>query len=225
MDGNGRWAKKRAMNRIWGHEEGTKSVRVIVRTNRELGIPWLTLYAFSEENWKRSKTEIKALMGILKRFLKSELKEMQDNDIRFMTIGRVDKLPDDVQKVVHKTIEETSENNGMVLTLALSYGSRQEILHAVQNIAAGIKAGRMASKDITEQTITDALFTSGAPDPDLLIRTSGEYRISNFLLWQIAYTEIYITPVLWPDFRKKEFLRAIEEYQNRERRFGGIIET
>jgi undecaprenyl diphosphate synthase len=225
MDGNGRWAKKRTMNRIRGHEQGTESVRVVVRTTRELGIPWLTLYAFSEENWKRSNTEVKALMRILKQFLKSELQEMQDNDIRFMTIGRIDKLPDDVQQIIHHTVEETSRNSAMVLTLALSYGSRQEILQAVQGIAAGVEAGRMSPDRITEKTIADALFTAGAPDPDLLIRTSGEYRISNFLLWQIAYTEIYITPVLWPDFRKEEYLGAIAEYQKRERRFGGAIET
>jgi undecaprenyl diphosphate synthase len=222
MDGNGRWAKKRAMNRIRGHEEGTESVRVVVRTSREIGISWLTLYAFSEENWKRSKYEIDALMGILKRFLKSELKEMLDNNIRFYPIGRIDKLPKDVQKIIHNTIEKTSQNSGMVLSLALSYGSKQEILHAVQDIAAKVESGKLVSKEITEQTISDSLFTAGIPDPDLLIRTSGEYRISNFLLWQIAYSEIYITPVLWPDFRKEEYLKAIEEYQQRERRFGAI---
>lgn len=222
MDGNGRWAKKRAMNRIRGHEEGTESVRVVVRTSREIGISWLTLYAFSEENWKRSKYEIDALMGILKRFLKSELKEMLDNNIRFYPIGRIDKLPKDVQKIIHNTIEKTSQNSGMVLSLALSYGSKQEILHAVQDIAAKVESGKLVSKEITEQTISDSLFTAGIPDPDLLIRTSGEYRISNFLLWQIAYSEIYITPVLWPDFRKEEYLKAIEEYQKRERRFGAI---
>ena len=222
MDGNGRWAKKKAMNRIRGHEEGTESVRVVVRTSREIGISWLTLYAFSEENWKRSKYEIDALMGILKRFLKSELKEMLDNNIRFYPIGRIDKLPKDVQKIIHNTIEKTSQNSGMVLSLALSYGSKQEILHAVQDIAAKVESGKLVSKEITEQTISDSLFTAGIPDPDLLIRTSGEYRISNFLLWQIAYSEIYITPVLWPDFRKEEYLKAIEEYQQRERRFGAI---
>ncbi len=223
MDGNGRWAEKRAMNRIRGHEEGTESVRVIVRTSRELGIPFLTLYAFSEENWRRSKYEIDALMGILKRYLKSELKEMQENEIRFHTIGNIPKLPKNIQKIIHKTIEETSHNRRMVLTLALSYGSKQEILHAVRTIAAKVESGEMTSKDITEQTISDSLYSVGIPDPDLLIRTSGEYRISNFLLWQIAYAEIYITPVLWPDFRKEEYLKAIEEYQKRERRFGAVI--
>jgi len=223
MDGNGRWAKKRTLNRIRGHEEGTESVRVVVRTSREIGISWLTLYAFSEENWKRSKLEIDALMGILKRFLKSELKEMLENNIRFNTIGRVDKLPKDVQDLIQETIDQTSHNDGMVLSLALSYGSKQEILHAVQDIAVRVETGKLASKDITEQTFSDSLYTAGIPDPDLLIRTSGEYRISNFLLWQIAYAEIYITPVLWPDFRKEEYLEAIADYQKRERRFGAVL--
>ncbi|MBN1847296.1 MAG: isoprenyl transferase [Deltaproteobacteria bacterium] len=224
MDGNGRWAKKRALNRIRGHEEGTESVRVVVRTSREIGISWLTLYAFSEENWKRSRLEIDALMGILKRFLKSELEEMLENNIRFNTIGRIDKLPTDIQGIIRKTIEQTSQNNGMVLSLALSYGSKQEILRAVQDIAARVEAGVLSPKAITEQTISDSLYTVGIPDPDLLIRTSGEYRVSNFLLWQIAYSEIYIAPVLWPDFRKEEYLGAIEAYQKRERRFGAVPE-
>jgi undecaprenyl diphosphate synthase len=224
MDGNGRWAKKRAINRIRGHEEGTESVRVIVRTSREIGVSWLTLYAFSEENWKRPSLEINALMGILKRFLKSELEEMQENGIRFQTIGRIDKLPKDVQELVRKTVEKTSQNKGMVLCLALSYGARQEISDAVRKISKSIESGDMTSEDITDELISNSLYTNGIPDPDLLIRTSGEYRISNFLLWQIAYTEIYITPVLWPDFRKEEYLLAIEEFQKRERRFGAISE-
>jgi undecaprenyl diphosphate synthase len=224
MDGNGRWAKKRAINRIRGHEEGTESARVIVRTSREIGVSWLTLYAFSEENWKRPSLEINALMGILKRFLKSELEEMQENGIRFQTIGRIDKLPKDVQELVRKTVEKTSQNKGMVLCLALSYGARQEISDAVRKISKSIESGDMTSEDITDELISNSLYTNGIPDPDLLIRTSGEYRISNFLLWQIAYTEIYITPVLWPDFRKEEYLLAIEEFQKRERRFGAISE-
>lgn len=220
MDGNGRWAKKKAMNRVLGHEEGTESVRVIVRTSREIGIKWLTLYAFSEENWKRPKYEITALMGILKRFLKSELKEMQDNNIRFRTIGRIHRLPDDARSLVEETIMKTSENTGMTLTLALSYGGRQEIHDAVQKIAKRVASGDIQSSDIKEDLISDFLYTSGMPDPDLLIRTSGEYRISNFLLWQIAYTELYITPTLWPDFRKEEYLSAIEDFQKRDRRYG-----
>lgn len=220
MDGNGRWAKKKAMNRVLGHEEGTESVRVIVRTSREIGIKWLTLYAFSEENWKRPKYEITALMGILKRFLKSQLKEMQDNNIRFRTIGRTHRLPDDARSLIEETIMKTSENTGMTLTLALSYGGRQEIHDAVQKIAKRVASGDIQPSDIKEGLISDFLYTSGMPDPDLLIRTSGEYRVSNFLLWQIAYTELYITPTLWPDFRKEEYLRAIEDFQKRDRRYG-----
>lgn len=222
MDGNGRWAKKKAMNRIKGHEEGTESVRVIVRTSRNIGIKWLTLYAFSEENWKRPKREINALMGILKRFLKSELAEMLENGIIFQTIGNTDKLPEDVQKLLNYTIEKTSKNNNMVLSLALSYGSRQEIIRAVKKIGEDIESGKLNAKDISEEIIKNSLYTSGIPDPDLLIRTSGEYRVSNFLLWQIAYTEIYVTPTLWPDFREEEFFHAIKDFQNRERRFGAI---
>ncbi|MGD9160224.1 MAG: isoprenyl transferase [Desulfobacteraceae bacterium] len=220
MDGNGRWAKKRMMNRVKGHEEGTESVRVIVRTSRNLGIKYLTLYAFSEENWKRPKHEVIALMGILKRFLKSELPEMRDNGIRLRAIGSIDKLPDDARKVLDDTIEKTSYNNDMVLSLALSYGGRQEITHAVRGIAGKVRSGKLNVEDINDDIISENLYTSGIPDPDLLIRTSGEYRISNFLLWQIAYTEIYITPTLWPDFREEEYIAALEDFQNRERRFG-----
>jgi len=223
MDGNGRWAKKRALNRIRGHEEGAESVREIVRTSREIGISWLTLYAFSEENWKRPKHEVQALMRLLKRFLKKELNEMLENGIRFQTIGRTSKLPQDVRKLLSETANKTSTNKDMVLTLALSYGGRQEIFDAIYKISKGIESGAMTSSEITEQSIGDSLYTAGMPDPDLLVRTSGEYRISNFLLWQIAYTEFYITPTLWPDFRKEEYLLAIEEFQKRERRFGAAL--
>ena len=224
MDGNGRWAKKRLMNRVKGHEEGNESVRVIVRTSRKLGIKYLTLYAFSEENWKRPKHEVIALMGILKRFLKSELPEMLNNGIRLRAIGDIDKLPDDAKKILLETIEKTSSNNDMILSLALSYGGRQEITRALKNIAMKVKSGSLDVEDINDDIINDNLYTSGIPDPDLLIRTSGEYRISNFLLWQIAYTEIYVTPTLWPDFRKEEYLVALEDFQNRERRFGATGE-
>ena len=220
MDGNGRWAKKRMMNRVKGHEEGTESVRVIVRTSRKLGIKYLTLYAFSEENWKRPRHEITALMGILKRFLKSELPEMMNNGIRLRAIGSIERLPDDAKKVLLDTMEKTSSNNDMLLSLALSYGSRQEITRAVKEIAMKVKSGGIEPEHINEETIGNYLYTSGIPDPDLLIRTSGEYRISNFLLWQIAYTEIYVTPTLWPDFREEEYLAALLDFQNRERRFG-----
>ena len=224
MDGNGRWAKKKAINRIKGHEEGTKSVKEIVRASRELGIQWLTLYVFSEENWKRPKIEIDALMKILKKFLMSELKEMQDNAIRFQTLGRIYKLPKDIQDLVHVTTEKTSKNDKMVLSIALSYGSRQEILDCIKKIAEKVRSRDLDPDKITENVISDYLYTSNMPDPDLLIRTSGEYRISNFMLWQIAYTEIYITSTLWPDFRKDEFFSAIEAYQKRERRYGAISE-
>jgi undecaprenyl diphosphate synthase len=220
MDGNGRWARKRGINRVRGHQKGSEAVREIVRTSREIGIPWLTLYAFSEENWKRSKTEIKALMSLLKRFLRSELKEMQDNGIRLQSIGRTEKIPEDTREILFETIEKTASNRDMVLTLAISYGGRQEILDAIKKIAINIERHGMTSNEISEQLLSGFLYTADMPDPDLLIRTSGEYRISNFLLWQIAYAEIYVTPVLWPDFNKHEFLVAIQNFQERDRRFG-----
>jgi undecaprenyl diphosphate synthase len=224
MDGNGRWAKKRALNRIRGHEEGAESVRSVVRASRELGIPWLTLYAFSEENWKRPKLEIEALMRLLKRFMVTELREMLDNGIRFKVIGRVSKLPQDVQQTVKETTEKTAHNQSMVLTLALSYGGRQELADALTGIARGIASGALTSGDVSEALISRHLYTADMPDPDLLIRTGGEYRVSNFLLWQIAYAEIYTTPTQWPDFRKEEYLKALREYQGRERRFGAVGE-
>ncbi len=220
MDGNGRWAKQKAMNRIRGHEQGSESVREIVRASREIGIEYLTLYAFSEENWNRPAYEIQALMGLLKRFLKSELQEMLENGIRLHTIGRTDKLPKDVRSTLLETIERTQHNQDMVLTLALSYGGRQEIVDGMENLARQVKAGRLDPSSVSEKTISEVLYTADMPDPDLLIRTSGEFRISNFLLWQIAYTEIYVTPTLWPDFRKEEYLFAISDFQQRERRFG-----
>jgi undecaprenyl diphosphate synthase len=220
MDGNGRWAKQRALNRIRGHEEGAESVREIVRTSREIGISWLTLYAFSEENWRRPRHEISALMSLLKRFLKRELNEMLDNGIKFQTIGRIHKLPAGIRQTIQETIAATSKNEDMVLTLALSYGGRQELADAIQGIAKRVASGDIGPADIDERLISEALYTSAMPDPDLLIRTSGECRVSNFLLWQVAYTEIHISPTLWPDFRKVDYLRALENYQRRERRFG-----
>jgi len=224
MDGNGRWAKKKGLTRIIGHQNGVKSVREVVKVSRELGIRWLTLYAFSEENWKRSKYEIRALMDLLKRYLKSELKEMLENDIRLSCIGQIDKLPIDVQKTLWHSIEKTAHNKEMTLTLALSYGGRQEIIWAIKNMFKDVERGSLNIKQITEERFPKYLFTAGAPDPDLLIRTSGEFRISNFLLWQIAYTEIYITPALWPDFGKERYLEALLDYQKRERRFGSTSE-
>ncbi|UCH00366.1 MAG: isoprenyl transferase [Deltaproteobacteria bacterium] len=224
MDGSGRWARKRNLNRIAGHQKGIESVRDIVRTTRELGIRWLTLYAFSEENWKRPKYEVKTLMDLLNRFLKSELKEMLDNGIRLVCIGQTEKLPPQVQRTLWQTIEKTAHNKEMTLILALSYGGRQEIVWAVKNMLKDIEKGRLNVKQITEERLSKYLYTSDIPYPDLLIRTSGEYRISNFLLWQIAYTEIFITPTLWPDFRKERYLEALLDYQKRERRFGSIKE-
>ena len=222
MDGNGRWAKQRLMNRIKGHEKGSETVRTVVRTSRELGISVLTLYAFSTENWQRPKAEVAALMTLLGRFLKSERKEMMDNDIRLNTIGQIDRLPDFVRKVLEETMQVTGQNRSMTLNLALSYGARNEIVRMVRSIAEKSISGDITPEAISEQLISDHLYTADLPDPDLLIRTSGEMRISNFLLWQIAYSEIYITKTLWPDFGKEEYFQILKEYQLRERRFGKV---
>jgi len=220
MDGNGRWAKKRSLNRIRGHREGIESVRVIVRACREIGIGVLTLYAFSTENWQRPREEISALMGLLKQFLKAELPEMMENNIRLNAIGDIERLPNHVREVLRKALGKTRENQGMVLNLALSYGGRDEIVRAAQEIASQVKEGHLRSEEITRELFSSYLYTHGMPDPDLLIRTSGEMRISNFLLWQIAYAEIFVTETLWPDFRREELTQILHEYQNRERRFG-----
>ena len=222
MDGNGRWARKRLLNRIKGHEKGVATVRTIVRTCREVGISILTLYAFSTENWQRPKSEVIALMAILKKFLKSELKEMMDNNIRLNAIGQIESLPENVQQTLHHTMSLTKKNKGMLFNIALSYGGRSELLMMVREIAQKAKDGKIDPDSITPEVISNHLYTSGMPDPDLLIRTSGEYRISNFLLWQIAYSEIFITNTLWPDFSKDEFLHILKDYQQRERRFGKI---
>jgi len=225
MDGNGRWAEKHAFPRVRGHRKGAESVRTIVTLCRKLGIGYLTLYAFSEENWKRPPHEVNALMKLLGSFLKRELKEMKENGIRLNVIGRPEKLPATTRKVLQDTIRETSHGSKMVLTLALSYGGRQEILDAVRGLARKVQNGVMDPSDISEDQFSGSLYTSGMPDPDLLIRTSGEYRISNFLLWQISYSEIYITPTLWPDFGEAELLKALSEYQKRDRRFGTVAPT
>jgi undecaprenyl diphosphate synthase len=222
MDGNGRWAKKRLLNRIKGHEKGTEAVRTIVRACREIRIPNLTLYAFSTENWQRPQSEIVALMALLKNFLKSEQKEMLDNNIRLNAIGQTERLPQDVQQTLHKVMTVTRKNDGMLLNLALSYGGRAEIVKMVKEIAIKVKNSNIEPDSITPELISEHLYTSEIPDPDLLIRTSGEMRISNFLLWQIAYTEIYVTDTLWPDFAKDEFVRILIDYQHRKRRFGKV---
>lgn len=220
MDGNGRWARKRSLNRIRGHKEGTESVRNIVRACREIGVEVLTLYAFSTENWQRPRQEVTALMSILKSFLKSELAEMMENNILLNAIGDIERLPGNVLKVLREVMEETRQNQAMILNLALSYGGRNEIVRASKKIATQIKAGRLQPEEITEELFSDYLYTHGMPEPDLLIRTSGEMRISNFLLWQIAYAEIFVTQTLWPDFRREELIRILHDYQKRERRFG-----
>ncbi|HPA14913.1 MAG TPA: isoprenyl transferase [Desulfobacterales bacterium] len=222
MDGNGRWAKKRLLNRIKGHEQGTEAVRSIVRTCRELGISILTLYAFSTENWQRPKTEVAALMNLLKRFLESELEEMMNKDIRLNAIGEIERLPEDVRQMLQKTMKSTENNNSMLLNLALSYGGRAEIVRMVREISKKAKNGEIDPDSITSSIVSDHLYTRGMQDPDLLIRTSGEIRISNFLLWQVAYSEIFVTDTLWPDFGKDEFVRILKGYQQRERRFGKV---
>jgi len=222
MDGNGRWAKKRLLNRINGHEKGSDTVRTVVRTCRQIGISYLTLYAFSTENWQRPKTEVEALMALLKNFLHSEQKEMVENDIRLRVIGQVDRLPEKVREALHQTMSATKDNTAMTLILALSYGGRAEIIRMVQEVAKLIKQGEIDPNAVTAELIADHLYTRNIPDPDLLIRTSGEMRISNFLLWQIAYTEIFVTPTLWPDFSRDELLEILKDYQGRERRYGKV---
>ena len=222
MDGNGRWAKKRLMNRINGHQAGAETVRRVVRTCREIGIPILTLYAFSTENWQRPKIEVATLMSLLKKFLDSEQNEMLENNIRLNAIGQIENLPEDVRISLKRTMELTEKNEGMILNLALSYGGRAEIVNMVKAIAGKARDGKIDPVSITPEIVADHLYTSGMPDPDLLIRTSGEMRISNFLLWQIAYTEIFITDTLWPDFGKDEFIKILIDFQRRERRFGNV---
>lgn len=220
MDGNGRWAKKRSFDRIRGHQEGIESAREVVKCCRELGIQVLTLYAFSLENWSRPPIEIKALMELLKKYLKAELSELIKNNIRLNVIGDMHIIPEDVREMVVAAVQKTSGNKGMILNIALSYSGRNEIVQAVRKIGEDLTEGKITLDQVNEDAFGQYLFTAGLPDPDLLIRTSGEYRISNFLLWQIAYTEIYVTDVLWPDFRKDNLIQAILDFQKRERRFG-----
>ena len=222
MDGNGRWAKKRLLNRLKGHEKGVKTVRAVVRASREIGIAHLTLYAFSTENWQRPKNEVNALMSLLVKFLKSEKKDMMDKNIRLNAIGQIERLREDVQQELDKIMLLTKKNSGMQLNLALSYGGRWDIVQMVRRIALKVKDGQVDADLITPEIISKHLCTNSIPDPDLLIRTSGEMRISNFLLWQIAYTEIYVTDTLWPDLTEDEYLSIIKTYQNRERRFGRV---
>lgn len=220
MDGNGRWAKQHSLGRVAGHKKGVEAVRNTVTACREIGVKYLTLYAFSAENWNRPSREVSALMRLLEKFLRLEIKTLQKNNIRLSAIGNLDSLPEGVLNTLNEVIGLTSGNSEMTLILALSYGGRDEILNAVKRIAGDSAAGKLDAASLTKKNISDYLYTEGIPDPDLLIRTSGEYRISNFLLWQTAYTEFYFTDVLWPDFQKEDLLRAISDYQKRERRFG-----
>jgi undecaprenyl diphosphate synthase len=220
MDGNGRWAASRSLDRMVGHHQGAAAVRNIVRASREIGIPYLTLFAFSSENWSRPQEEVEALMILLKDYLDSELQEMLENGIRLLAIGDLARLPRDVAAVLNETSKRTSQAAAMTLTLALSYGGRDDILQAIRRIMVCCREGTLLPEEINETLFSRYLWTSNLPDPDLLIRTSGEMRISNFFLWQLAYTEIYVTSTLWPDFNKEELIQALLSYQDRERRFG-----
>lgn len=224
MDGNGRWAKSRFLSRVEGHRQGINSVRDIVEIAAEIKIPVLTLYAFSVENWFRPKDEVSTLMKLLVEYLRKELDRMLKNDIRLISIGDEAGLPLHVREELRYTIQRTAHNEGMILNLALNYSGHQEIIMATKKIARDLQTGRIREEDLDEKLFSQYLFTRGLPDPDLLIRTSGEMRLSNFLLWQLAYAEFWITPTLWPDFRRNEFLQAIISYQGRERRFGRVKE-
>jgi undecaprenyl diphosphate synthase len=222
MDGNGRWAKLRHKRRVEGHRAGIAAVRDVVETSARLGLEVLTLYAFSVENWKRPKTEVSTLMRLLKRYLRMELDTLLRNNIRFRVIGRTAELPGDVQEELQRGVERTRDRSGLLFNIALNYGGRSEITDAVKRLLEDILANGRDLGRIDEEALSSHLYTAGLPDPDLLIRTSGEMRVSNFLLWQIAYAEIWVTDVLWPDFRRKHLLQAVADFQKRERRYGGI---
>ena len=224
MDGNGRWAQKRGLPRISGHSEGVESVRDIVEACGQLDVDFLTLYAFSTENWKRPKDEVSLLMRLLLKALRDETDRLYKNNVRLRAIGDIAALPQEVQNELLDGIQKTKDNTGLTLVLALSYSGRWDITGAVRKIAGEIEAKRLTAAEITDTTVSSFLSTDGIPDPDLLVRTSGEFRISNFLLWQLAYSEIHITPKFWPDFRRPELYAAIEDYQQRERRFGMVSE-
>lgn len=221
MDGNGRWAAARSLPRVAGHRAGAAAVRDIIEASARLGLQVLTLYAFSVENWKRPKSEVRTLMALLKEYIRRELKSIARNNIRFQTIGRIQELDPSVRKAIDRAVRETSTNTGMILNVALNYGGRAELVDTFNQLLRQF-GGNGHQSPVTEEMLAQSLYTSGIPDPDLLIRTSGEMRISNFLLWQIAYSEIYITPTYWPDFRRQHLFEAILEYQKRDRRYGGI---
>ena len=224
MDGNGRWARERSLPRIAGHREGINSVREITRLCGEIGVKHLTLYTFSTENWQRPKTEVSALMTLLLKTINKEIKELHKNNVKFTVIGDLDMLPRSTRKGLQDGIALTQGNGGLNLCLALNYGSRQEMIDAIQSLASKVQSGEMEPDEINEAIFSDALYTKGIPDPDLLIRTSGECRLSNFLLWQSAYTEIFMTETYWPEFREEQLMDAIHDYQLRERRFGKVSE-
>lgn len=219
MDGNGRWARQRRLPRVAGHRAGIESVREIVEVSARLGLEVLTLYAFSVENWKRPRTEVRTLMSLLKEYIRRELDRLVHGNIRFLAIGRMDGLAQSVQRELERAMDKTSRNTGMTLNVALNYGGRAELVDAFNKLLERQNGHRIV---VTEDLIAESLYTAGIPDPDLLIRTSGEMRLSNFLLWQVAYSEIYVTPTYWPDFRRRHLFEALLEYQTRERRYGGI---
>ena len=225
MDGNGRWAKRRGLPRVSGHRQGIKSVREIVETSARLGLQVLTLYAFSVENWKRPQSEINTLMGLLREYLHKEIETLMKNNIRFQVIGRWQEMPQAVSKDLEWGMERTSRNTGLLFNIALNYGGRTELVDAFRKIYRQLDRNGYDPDLLTEEIVSENLYTAGMPDPDLLIRTSGELRVSNFLLWQIAYAEIWVTDVLWPDFRRQHLYEAIIDYQKRERRYGGITKT
>lgn len=224
MDGNGRWAKKRGNKRVFGHKNGVKAVRNVVEAAGEIGVKYLTLYAFSTENWKRPVFEVNALMSLFITAVKNESKKLMQNNVKLSAIGQLSSLPNDVQDNLNEIIEKTKNNTGLNLILAISYSSRQEITEMVKKISVKFAKNEITENEITEQLVVNNLQTANIPDPEMLIRTSGEFRISNFLLWQISYSELYFTDVLWPDFSKQDFFEAIINYQNRERRFGKTSE-
>jgi len=222
MDGNGRWARGKGMERLSGHERGAEAVRDCVKTCRKLGVEYLTLYAFSTENWKRPKAEVMGLMHLLERFISKEVPELNAQGVRLQAIGRLADLPESTQKALRKAIDATAHNDKLTLILALSYSSRVEIVDAIQDIAREAQAGKLDPAEIDADLFSRHLYTRDYPDPDLLVRTSGEMRLSNFLLWQLSYTEVYITQTLWPDFRENDLFEAVRDFGQRQRRFGGI---
>ena len=222
MDGNGRWAQQRGLPRLAGHEQGAKSIRECVDAAIESGVQYLALYAFSLENWKRPPAEVQGLMKLLERFLDDRLAEMLEKGVRLRAIGRLIELPEVCQRKLAEAIATTSANTGLTLILALSYSGRAEIVDAVKSIVGDARAGKLDEEDVSQTLFSDRLYTAAIPDPDILIRTSGEMRLSNFLLWQLSYTEIHVTPKLWPDFRKIDFLNALHDFSQRTRRYGGV---